>query len=293
MDTEKCTALLKALETGNLSGAADELGYTPSGMSRMMASIEQELGLPLLVRGKWGVRATPECQELLPALAAASEAGRALDEAASRIKGAEVGTVRVGTAYPQLYGTLARAIADFGQEKPGVHVELFLDNSTPLATRLASREVDMCVISKRDIACQWTPLLEDELVALVPADHALAKRRTVPLEAFATEGFVEMYPGSESDNSRLLAAASIAPQVRFTAPDTGAACELVAAGLGITMTNRIHAPASDSRVVVKPLDPPALVKVGVALPNVAFLPPAVESFASFAVPRLQEDAHVK
>ena len=39
MDTEKCRALLCVLETGSLSAAAEQLGYTPSGVSRMMAAI--------------------------------------------------------------------------------------------------------------------------------------------------------------------------------------------------------------------------------------------------------------
>ena len=35
MDTEKCRALLCTIETGSLSAAAERLGYTPSGISRM------------------------------------------------------------------------------------------------------------------------------------------------------------------------------------------------------------------------------------------------------------------
>lgn len=48
MDTEKCRALLAVLEAGSLSAAAEKLDYTPSGLSRMMAALEQELGFPLL-----------------------------------------------------------------------------------------------------------------------------------------------------------------------------------------------------------------------------------------------------
>ena len=39
MDTEKCRALLCTIETGRLSAAAEQLGYTPSGVSRMMAAL--------------------------------------------------------------------------------------------------------------------------------------------------------------------------------------------------------------------------------------------------------------
>lgn len=46
MDTEKYRALLAVLEAGSLSAAAEKLDYTPSGLSRMMAALEQELGFP-------------------------------------------------------------------------------------------------------------------------------------------------------------------------------------------------------------------------------------------------------
>ena len=50
MDTEKCRALIAALELGSLTAAAESLGYTPSGISRMMAALEDEMGFPLLIR---------------------------------------------------------------------------------------------------------------------------------------------------------------------------------------------------------------------------------------------------
>ena len=66
MDEEKIGALLRALKQGSLSAAAEELGYTPSGISRMMASLEAEFGFPLLIRSRDGLRATRECERLLP-----------------------------------------------------------------------------------------------------------------------------------------------------------------------------------------------------------------------------------
>ena len=47
MDTEKCAALLCALEEGTLARAAERLGYTPSGISRMVAALEEELGISI------------------------------------------------------------------------------------------------------------------------------------------------------------------------------------------------------------------------------------------------------
>ena len=46
MDTEKSRALLKIIETGSFSQAAEELGYTPSGINRMVKTMEEKQAFP-------------------------------------------------------------------------------------------------------------------------------------------------------------------------------------------------------------------------------------------------------
>ena len=65
MDTKKIKAMLTAVERGSLSAAAEELGYTQSGLTHMMNSLEEDLGLTLLIRSKAGVRISPAGQALL------------------------------------------------------------------------------------------------------------------------------------------------------------------------------------------------------------------------------------
>ena len=55
MDTQKLNALLRSIELGSFSAAAEELGFTPSGISHMAAAVEDELGYPVLLRGRSGV----------------------------------------------------------------------------------------------------------------------------------------------------------------------------------------------------------------------------------------------
>lgn len=89
MELDRYRALVCAIETGSLSAAAEALQYTPSGVSRMVAALEEETGVPLLLREHSGVRPTKECEKLLlairdllhagescaPALRAAARAG--------------------------------------------------------------------------------------------------------------------------------------------------------------------------------------------------------------------------
>ena len=53
MDSKKIYALLAAIDCGSLTAAAEKLGYTQSGLTHMMNSLEIELGLNLLVRSEY------------------------------------------------------------------------------------------------------------------------------------------------------------------------------------------------------------------------------------------------
>ena len=55
---ERYLALQKILEMKSFTKAAEALGYTQSSVSQMIASLENELSMKLLVRSRTGVRLT-------------------------------------------------------------------------------------------------------------------------------------------------------------------------------------------------------------------------------------------
>ena len=66
MDINKVKVLIYAVDNGSLLTAATKLGYTQAGLTHMMNSLESELGVVLLHRGKFGVRLTEEGERLMP-----------------------------------------------------------------------------------------------------------------------------------------------------------------------------------------------------------------------------------
>ena len=68
MDPLKCRAFLATAELGSMSAAAESLGYTQSGITRMIHSLEEELGFDLFIREKNGTSLTGNGREMLPAM---------------------------------------------------------------------------------------------------------------------------------------------------------------------------------------------------------------------------------
>ena len=68
MDLRKLEALVVAVELGSFTKAAQQLGYSQSGLTHMMNALEQEIGFPLLLRDHRGVRLTAQGQQIYPTI---------------------------------------------------------------------------------------------------------------------------------------------------------------------------------------------------------------------------------
>ena len=271
MDTEKCRVLLTVLHERSLSAAAEALGYTPSGISRLVDSLERETGFPLLHRGRGGVSATRACQELLPLMRRMAELDEQYQQLAHRIQGLDVGRVVAGTNYAAFYPWLSEVIAGFHHAYPGIRVELREGSSTQLGELVDHRRADFCLISQRPGRHEWVPLKDDQLMAILPPTHPLVEADRFPVGLLRQEPFIEFLPGQETDNSRMLQQLQIRPKIRF-----------------VTLLNDILTADLADGVAVLPLDPPQSVHLGIALPEEEHVSPAAKRFITYALDRLPE-----
>ena len=106
-------ALQKIVELGSFTRAAEALGYTQSAMSQMIASLEEELSIKLLIRSRTGARA-----ELYPYVERLVGQYWAAQEKANEIKGLETGVVRMGTLASISVHWLPGLLRDFQARYP-------------------------------------------------------------------------------------------------------------------------------------------------------------------------------
>ena len=286
MELDRYRALVCAIETGSLSAAAEALQYTPSGVSRMVAALEEETGVPLLLREHSGVRPTKACEKLLPAIRELLHAGENCAQLSAQLRGLDVGTVTAGTAYGAFYSPLARITSDFHARFPGIQVQFRGGYSTELLEQLNAHQLDLCFISAREGTHDWLPIGDDELTAWLPAAHPMAWLPALPVAAFAKEPYIETYPDKDIDNARVFARCGVTPNLKFATMDNLATYSMVEAGLGLSMNNALNGRAFAGGVRILPLDPPQIVEIGVAtLPD---LSPAARTFLEFLKPHLAE-----
>lgn len=288
MDTEKCRTVLCAIEMGSLSAAAGKLGYTPSGISRMVHSMEEETGFPLLIRGRLGVTPTQECKRILPLWRKLLGYEERYLQLTAEIRGLETGSITVGSAYPAYYHPLSEVIAEFGKQHSGIEIRITEGNSSQLSGALEEHRVDFCIISRREGDFEWTPLREDPLVAWVPPGSPFSNRERFPVREFSRVSYIETYPGQDTDNSRMFARMNITLNTCFASTDSYATYSMVAAGLGVSLNNMLTASSWTGDVKILPLDPPQSVEIGIATPTDDIISPAARRFFDLAKNKIKQ-----
>ena len=267
MDSKKIYALLAAIDCGSLTAAAEKLGYTQSGLTHMMNSLENELGLNLLVRSKSGVHLSPAGQELLPAMRAFSEAADGLEQAADKLRQHSFTTLRLGAYTSVTRQWLPAILAAYRDICPDTEASISMGDSVGTYEAVRNDELDCAVVSYQPHLCQglsWTHLRDDELVAILPADCG-GDNGSYRVENFTGQHFLMPSSGFDLD---ILPALSVhgrkaAPVIRNTYMDDPSIVSMVEHKLGVSILSNLVMQSIDGDVNILPLDPPAYRKLGI------------------------------
>ena len=89
--------MLAVDDYGSFTRAGEELGYTQSGITQMMKSLEKEVGFSLFVKDNHGMTLTADAKSLIPSIRALLNADEVINQEIASLKGAQVGTIKIGT----------------------------------------------------------------------------------------------------------------------------------------------------------------------------------------------------
>ena len=267
MDTKKLEALAMAVRMGSFTRAAETLGYTQSGLTHMMNSLETELGLTLLLRGKSGVRLSPAGQELLPELRSLADAADALDLAAEQLRQRNCSTLRLGA-----YSSIARhwvpqIMAEYRKVCPDTQVSLIMDGLVELYSAVRDDQLDCIMTSYDESLAQgfgWIPLWEDELVAVLPESFPL-EGDVMPVERFDESQFLMPSQGADTYILPIFAASprKIGPHIITTNLDDESIVSMVEHGLGVSLLSRLVVKGMNYQVKIVPISPKYFRSLGI------------------------------
>ncbi|MFF5856763.1 LysR family transcriptional regulator [Streptomyces sp. NPDC012751] len=249
-------------EEQSFTRAADRLSVAQPAVSHQIRSLEKELGEALFERNPRSVRLTEAGRVLLPlAGQTLADADRVIAEFASRTA-LVTGTLLLGTVDGVQHTRLPALLGAFHRRYPGVAVQLVEGRSAGLISRVENGELDAAVVALPEHplpqGIRSVVMLEDEIVAVVPADSPLAGRTSIPIELLSGKTLISY--GQESGLRPWLRsafdAAGIDFATRYATNDAALHVALVEAGIGVSLTvGTDRALAGNPRVSAVPVRP--------------------------------------
>lgn len=282
LNIKKLEVFHKTVECASLSKAAKALGLTQSGVSHIIADLEAELGFVLLIRSRAGTYLTTEGERLLPYVRGILDYNDKLENEAASIRGLDRGSVRIATFSSVAVHWLPGIIKEFQRDYPKIDFKLMSGDYYDVDRSLTDGSADLGFITlPTELNCRCTPLFEDRLLAVVPADHRLAELEVLPIEELREEPFISLLEGSDQDARRALVSAGIKPNVKFTTKDDYAIIAMVEQGLGISIMPELLLSGRTAKVRVMELEPPSSRTIALAIPEAELSSPATLRFADY------------
>lgn len=290
MSLNKYQILLKVVEAGSLTRAGEMLNLTQSAVSHAIASLEQELGMNLVIRSRSGVRLTHDGQHLWPYIQQIVQAQAKLKQEVDAIQGLETGTVTIGTFSSVSIHLLPDILESFQARYPLVEIRLQDGHYQEIEGWIADGTVDFGFVHMPAASgLDQTPLHRDRMLGILPPRHALKAAESIALEEIAEEPFIMPAQGCDDDVRALFSGLGLKPKVKFELEDDYAIMAMVQRGLGVSVLPEMIVRGVPYEICVRPLEPAAYRTIGLAALSFKKASPAAAKAMQWIIENYRSD----
>lgn len=226
------------VKCGSFTKAAEILGNSQPNITRSMNNLEAQTGLKLFVRSKYGVRLTPEGEQLYEHVKVAFFHLTQAEEEMEKGGALKSGNVIIGVSEIALHEVLLPKLALFHKKYPGVKIQL-TNQSTPETIASLKKELVhfALVTSPFEIHApfQAKKLLDFKETLVAGNEFCDLKNRIVELEELKNYPWVSLMPGTATRDyyDEFFAMNNIKFEPQFMAATMNQVLPMIKAGLGI------------------------------------------------------------
>ena len=264
MDSKKLEILMTAVDLGSFSKASEVVGYTQSGLTHMMDALEKEVGFPLLQRSHNGIQLTKQGEQLMPAIREFLRANANLENQIRNIVEEKEEVIRIAAYASIAMHWMPELLYRFKRLCPNVNVDLrMVDDALEPFELLESGLTDVIFASRQNYSnCDWIPLYNENMFAILPKDYPLNGRTHFPLEEFEGQEFLMPYGRFDIDVKAALKPLGIKIAEKSSRVDDETLIRMVGAGLGVSMMTELMIRGRTDDVLCVPVTPAAIRELG-------------------------------
>jgi DNA-binding transcriptional LysR family regulator len=271
-------------ELRGFTAAATRLGIGQSAVSHAIKTLEQELGVELFRRHQSLVEPSDIGQQLLLRARAMLGLANTLRQEAADARGIRRGTLRIGSFGPTSSMKLLPSILErFRALHPGIEVHVDEGPDRQVLQWLDERRVDVGFVVLPEERFDTFALMEDQMVALLPAAHPLAAQANLKLGELCNDPFILTEAGSSELVWRLFNAARLTPNVRYRCSQLLSTLDIVSRGDAVSVVSEGSLPPlDDPRIAKRALSPRVPRQIGMAVLDRRQASPATLAFIELA-----------
>ncbi len=242
MTLQQLAYFVALVEARNFTRAADRMGVAQPTLSRQLKAVENELGAPLVNRGRGEVTLTPAGEAVLPLARRMLADAESARTAVAELVGLRRGRLRVGATPSLCIGMLADVLQMFHARHPDIAVELSENGSQLLVRDLARGLLDVALVivppSGLDPSLRITPLLRERLSVASPrTGWAPPGHGSMSVTELARRPLVMFRKGYDlrEVTLRACAEAGVTPSFAVEGGEMDAVLRLVETGTGVAV----------------------------------------------------------
>lgn len=271
--------LLALVSSEGIAGAGAKLGMSPSATSHALRALETALGTELVDRNVPGTTLTYTGEQVLPHVRDVFASLQLVQ--ATALAGAELktGLLRLGSfGASATTRVLPPLLEKFKSRYPGVDVVVTEKPDEQASRDLIERRFELAALTlpKPDFDSQT--LAVDELVAVLPSAHPLAKLDVVPLKELTNDPFILTRAGSQALVTKLFSRNGLRPRVSYELLQLMSILELVASGKGVSVLAKLALPDRYEGTIFRPISPGSSRRIGLVCLNESRLSPVARAF---------------
>ena len=225
----------------NFTKAAEELALTQSALSRSIAKLEEELGVPLFDRKVRGVTLNQYGQILLPHVNRAIQEINMARQEIRNLNDPFHGTISLAFIHTLGSSYVPELISRFRERYPGIQFQLTQDTTRNIMNMLEAGQIDLGFCTPHEQMkhrhIETVPAIDEPLYLIVPKHHRLAERKEVELSEVAEDPFVlyKQESGVREVIDKLCQEAGFNPNVSFEGVGDATIAGFVAANFGVAL----------------------------------------------------------
>jgi DNA-binding transcriptional LysR family regulator len=272
MNSRQIEVFAAVMKAGTVSQAAEILGVTQPGVSRLIAELERSLGFSLFDRVRNRIVPTPEGRTFFAEVEANFVGMDRLRTAAARIRDYGAGQLRVASLSALSSSIVPNAVKRFRDLRPDATVTLMVLPSRDVRDGVASGIFDVGLAADEiDVTgVVHQVFVQPRVLCAMPMGHPLAERETITPHDLSGIDFIAYVPedrGRQRFNIIMSEAGAAMPHVVVETIYATTVCSLVSEGVGVGLISPYAIAGHDqSRLVLRPFEPAVQVRSLLILP---------------------------